>query len=601
MNSTSKYSFFQNNQLSFGHPLKYIKFRDLLIYGLNIFLTLCITHQLFAADTSLLGNQEYDDRALIRSEVPHAGNRVGSDFSRIDIPPTQICAQPPDDLLAWWSGEGNGLPEIGNYTAVLGNGANYRLGKVGQAFQFDGINDYVDIGTFGVLPTYTVALWFNADIVDTNRTFISQDRAGYNDDFMLGIEPEGHFYGNDFRRIAVVYHENNTQSRFKIRDTVDITPGRWYFVAVTYDGTTMRLWVDGVEKDSVVAIGLAISDQQWNLGQNSHYFPFGSYRNFAGQIDEPIIAGRAFTESEINSIYLAGQAGICKDTTPPISSAVTSPDANEAGWNNSNVGVSLSATDNVDGSGVSQITYSASGAQTIAESTVNSSNVNLTITAEGETVIFYYARDNAGNTEETKTLTIRIDKTAPVITVTSPTTGNYLLNQNVAVNFSCSDERSGVSSCTGTTANGTSLNTATIGAKTFTVDAADNAGNNTAPTNVNYTVAFGIEALFDQTKAHKSGSTVPIKIRLVDANGTNVSSAGTVVHAVSVIQIGSQASTILDDAGSSNPDFDFRYDQSLSRYIFNLKTTGYGTGTYQLNFTAGNGSTVYSVQFQVRQ
>ena len=370
-----------------------------------------------------------------------------------------------------------------------------------------------------------------------------------------------------------------------------------------------------------------------------------------------------------------------QDSTAPATIAAPNPNANAAGWNNSNVNVSLSATDNSGGTGVSQITYSASGAQPISQTTVNGASANLAITAEGETVISYYARDNAGNTEAAQTLVvkidktapsinssataggnpytagtwtnlnvvvsfdcidalsgtanvtqpvtlsneganqsangtcsdvagnnantsfanIKIDKTAPTISITAPTSGNYLLNQAVSVSFSCTDSLSGVATCTGTTANGGQLNTASIGAKTFTVSSTDNVGNSASPTTVNYTVNFGLVILFDQTRAHKSGSTVPIKIRLVDANGTNVSSAATVVRAVSVIQTGSQASTILEDAGNSNPDFDFRYDQSLGGYIFNLKTTGYGTGTYRLNFIAGNSPTIYSVQFQVRQ
>ena len=194
-----------------------------------------------------------------------------------------------------------------------------------------------------------------------------------------------------------------------------------------------------------------------------------------------------------------------------------------------------------------------------------------------------------------------MDKKAPAITITAPVTGNDLLHQSTTVNYSCSDGGSGVANCTGTTANGGSLDTSSVGAKTFTVSSADNVGNTALPAVVGYSVNFGIIALYDQSRAHRSGSTVPIKVRLVDANGANVSSASTVVHAISVIQISSNASTDFGDAGNSNPDFDFRYDASLGGYIFNLKTTGYGTGSYVLNFIAGSSPMVYSVGFQVRQ
>ena len=287
------------------------------------------------------------------------------------------------------------------------------------------------------------------------------------------------------------------------------------------------------------------------------------------------------------------------DSTAPTSQAVPSALPNAAGWNNGDLNVSLSATDEVDGSGVKEITYSAVGAQTIAPTTVAGSAVSLAITAEGVTTISYFATDQSGNIESAKSITIKLDKSAPTISVAAPIAGSYLLNQAVTVSYNCADGGSGVSDCTGTIPSGGQLDTASVGAKSFTVTATDLAGNVAAPTSVNYSVKFGIQALFDQTKAHKAGSAVPIKIRLVDAVGSNVSSAGLPVHAVSVIQVSSQASTALDDAGSSNPDFDFRYDPSLGGYIFNLKTTGYGTGAYLLNFAAGGGT--YSVGFQVRQ
>jgi hypothetical protein len=144
----------------------------------------------------------------------------------------------------------------------------------------------------------------------------------------------------------------------------------------------------------------------------------------------------------------------------------------------------------------------------------------------------------------------------------------------------------------------------TAGTKTFTVKASDNVGNSAPPQSVSYTVSYGIQVLFDQSRAAKSGSTIPIKIGMMDANGTNMSSLAVVLHAVSVVQISTSASVTLDDAGNANPDFDFRYDSSLAAtggYIFNLKTTGYGTGSYLLNYTVGGDPNLHSVQFQVRQ
>jgi hypothetical protein len=103
------------------------------------------------------------------------------------------------------------------------------------------------------------------------------------------------------------------------------------------------------------------------------------------------------------------------DSTAPVTVSSTSPAANAVGWNNANVMVSLSASDNTDGSGVSQIIYSASGAQAIALTTVSGASANFVISAEGETTVTYFARDIAGNSESAQSVVIRIDKTAPVI------------------------------------------------------------------------------------------------------------------------------------------------------------------------------------------
>lgn len=288
------------------------------------------------------------------------------------------------------------------------------------------------------------------------------------------------------------------------------------------------------------------------------------------------------------------------DAVASSTSILPSVSPNAAGWFNTDVSFALTAEDNAGGAGVQSITYSASGAQTIPPTTVTGSAVNVTISGEGETTFSYFAEDNAGNVESPQTLVVKIDKTAPTFSVISPANQTYLLNQAVTVDFSCSDSVSGVANCDGSSANGSSLDTSGVGTMSFTVNATDIAGNSASST-VNYTVGYGVEALFDQTKVHKSGSTVPIKIRLVDANGANVSTPALLPHAISVIQVSIQASTEFGDAGNSNPDFDFRYDADLGGYIFNLQTTGFGTGTYVLNFTAGSPQPVYSVGFQIRQ
>jgi 6-phosphogluconolactonase len=106
---------------------------------------------------------------------------------------------------------------------------------------------------------------------------------------------------------------------------------------------------------------------------------------------------------------------VVSDTIPPTTVATPVPLPNANGWNNTNVVVTLTATDNPGGSGVKQIQYSLSGAQIVTLQTVLGNTVQVTISAEGTTTLTYYGTDNAGNVESPNTLTVKIDKTPPTI------------------------------------------------------------------------------------------------------------------------------------------------------------------------------------------
>ena len=103
------------------------------------------------------------------------------------------------------------------------------------------------------------------------------------------------------------------------------------------------------------------------------------------------------------------------DNTAPTTTATASPGSNSYGWNNTDVTVNLNATDNPGGSGVKQIQFTLGGAQNAGLQTEAGNAASVTISAEGTTILGYFATDNAGNQESAKTLTVRIDKTPPVV------------------------------------------------------------------------------------------------------------------------------------------------------------------------------------------
>jgi hypothetical protein len=127
------------------------------------------------------------------------------------------------------------------------------------------------------------------------------------------------------------------------------------------------------------------------------------------------------------------------DKSAPTTSATVSAQPNANGWHNQDVSITLKATDEAGGSGIKEITYSATGAQQVGETKVLGSSTQLAISTEGQTTISYFATDNAGNAEQPpKTLTIKMNKSAPkVVSVTPPTNATVVAPEtNVTATFS---------------------------------------------------------------------------------------------------------------------------------------------------------------------
>jgi hypothetical protein len=83
----------------------------------------------------------------------------------------------------------------------------------------------------------------------------------------------------------------------------DVTAGAWQHVAATYDGTTMRLYVNGRLRDErASAIDLPPWRTTWfSIGSKS-----GAYKFFAGGVDEAAVYTRALDAHRVLAHYQAG-------------------------------------------------------------------------------------------------------------------------------------------------------------------------------------------------------------------------------------------------------------------------------------------------------
>jgi hypothetical protein len=176
------------------------------------------------------------------------------------------------------------------------------------------------------------------------------------------------------------------------------------------------------------------------------------------------------------------------------------------------------------------------------------------------------------------------DTTAPTITITTPPDeAVYLLNQVVNADYECEDEAggSGLASCVGDVADGDPIDTSSVGAKTFTVDAEDNAGNPNSLTH-DYSVIYDFDGFFrpvdnDPTcNVAKAGSAIPVKFSLSGYQGANPIASG-----YPKASAGTCAGAPLDaieetaTAGQSS----ISYDAATDQYTYVWKTDKVWAGT----------------------
>ena len=216
--------------------------------------------------------------------------------ARAQAPPS--CVPPPSGLVSWWPGDGNTLDIADGNNGTIVGGVTYSAGRVAQAFNLNGTNAYVQVSNapnLQITSQITLDAWINPTA--TGGRVIDKITAGGSDGYMLDT------FGGKTRLII---------GGASVSGATTLSTSVFTHVAGTYDGTTLRVYVNGVLDGSLVAAGAIPSNSlTLRIGADSTGASL-----FSGLIDEVEVFNRALAQPEINAIVLAGSAGKCK--TPVI-------------------------------------------------------------------------------------------------------------------------------------------------------------------------------------------------------------------------------------------------------------------------------------------
>ena len=237
---------------------------------------------------------------------------------------------PTNGLVGWWPFNGNANDESGNGNNGTVNGATLtsdRNGNVNKAYSFDGVDDFIEIQSNSNLQltnNYTLCGWFNADVFfNTNvsdRSIISKvQSSGWNGGYEVII-------GGNTNDIA---HVGNVAGNNFVLGSTGYSIGVWYMFLVTYDGNTMKLYMNGILVNSTTINGnLQTSNLPLLFGKRD-----GNIQYFDGKLDDIGIWNRALTQQEITALYNS-----C--STPPT--ATITPNGNTTFCQGGNVALQAS-------------------------------------------------------------------------------------------------------------------------------------------------------------------------------------------------------------------------------------------------------------------
>ena len=228
-----------------------------------------------------------------------------------------LCVSPPDGLVGWWPGNGSAQDIVTGNDGLLKGGASFETGKVRQAFSFNGIDSSVDIpqtASLNVNKQVSIEFWMKPAEENTMDN-CCQGLVGT--DYYV-MEISGGQINNEIG-VNFAIHSNSfyTLTSDKNNSGFKVKPGQWSFVVGTYDGNSLRLYINGREEVQVNYQGtitpmtsegfLSIGSEDGRAGCPD----CPGTRYFNGLIDEVSIYDRALTNAEIQSIYSAGEAGKC--------------------------------------------------------------------------------------------------------------------------------------------------------------------------------------------------------------------------------------------------------------------------------------------------
>jgi hypothetical protein len=216
----------------------------------------------------------------------------------------------PNTLDAYWKfdeSSGNAADSAGGNTLTNNNAATYVNGEINNAVKVvrsssQYLNRASALGTTVGGPV-TISTWINLASLPSLGQFYTIAQVGSGTQspyiyYILNYENNGGTLQLNFNRSQACV-QNNPQ-----RYSVAFTTGTWHHIVMTYDGTNVTGYVDGlqVSQQAESGNGTNCSPDGWSAFGSG--YSGGPLNGFDGTIDETGVWGRALSAGEVTQLYI---------------------------------------------------------------------------------------------------------------------------------------------------------------------------------------------------------------------------------------------------------------------------------------------------------
>jgi VCBS repeat-containing protein len=227
----------------------------------------------------------------------YKANDGTADSNTVSVSLTVSAA--PSSLRGWWQLDGNATDSSGlaNNASLIGS-PGFVAGRIGSALSLNGTSQYAsvpDANSLDLTSGMTLAAWIRPGVTAAATQDILK-KASTTGTLVNGYELSLSSAGKVFVRL----NQATSTDTFRVNSTTSypLNNTAWMHVAATYDGTTLKLYINGVLEGSVAGpAAIAINSLPLSLGAQSD-----ASRFFKGLLDDARVYSTALTATQIAAL-----------------------------------------------------------------------------------------------------------------------------------------------------------------------------------------------------------------------------------------------------------------------------------------------------------